>query len=287
MNADRATPASGQPASALQPRHAPDRRLPVSSPSVQEPTGHAFISYVREDSDCVDELQRTLEAAGVPVWRDTADLWPGQDWREMIRRAITDNALVFIACFSRQSVARKKSYQNEEFVLAVDQLRQRQPDTPWLIPVRFDDCEVPDRDLGGGRRLSSIQRADLFGDRYVEQMTRLVVFVQRLLEQHLPTRTRPHSQDTGVNKASPAAESPGRPGRHMLTERQQRILRFIEAYWATNSHAPNEREIAEGVGLKSGSSAHYHLRILKDSGYLSYTEGTPRSVRLLRFIRPR
>jgi hypothetical protein len=114
---------------------------------VQEPYGHAFISYVREDSGRVDELQRTLEAAGVPVWRDTADLWPGQDWREMIRRAITDNALVFIACFSKQSVARKKSYQNEEFVLAVDQLRQRQPDTPWLIPVRFDDCEVPDRDL--------------------------------------------------------------------------------------------------------------------------------------------
>ena len=62
--------------------------------------GHAFISYVREDSPRVDRLQRALEAAGVRVWRDTADLWPGEDWRAKIRQAIVDGALVFIACFS-------------------------------------------------------------------------------------------------------------------------------------------------------------------------------------------
>jgi TIR domain len=153
---------------------------------VEKPAGHAFISYVREDAHHVDHLQRNLQAAGVPVWRDTADLWPGQDWRRMIRRAITDNALVFIACFSSQSLAKKKSYQNEELALAVEQLRQRQPDDPWLIPVRFDDCEVPDLDIGAGRTLASIERADLFGDRYEQQMRRLVVFVQRLLGQHPP-----------------------------------------------------------------------------------------------------
>jgi TIR domain-containing protein len=63
--------------------------------------GHAFISYVREDSQQADRVQQVLEAAGVPVWRDTADLWPGQDWRAEIRRAITSDALVFIACFLR------------------------------------------------------------------------------------------------------------------------------------------------------------------------------------------
>ena len=30
-------------------------------------TGHAFISYVREDSSHADQLQRILEAAGIPV----------------------------------------------------------------------------------------------------------------------------------------------------------------------------------------------------------------------------
>jgi hypothetical protein len=83
--------------------------------------GHAFISYVREDSQEVDKLQRVLEAAGVSVWRDTADLWPGEDWRSKIRQAIVQNALVFIACFSTRGIAREKSYQYEELLLAVDQ----------------------------------------------------------------------------------------------------------------------------------------------------------------------
>jgi len=74
------------------------------------PAGHAFISYVREDSAHVDRLQQVLQGAGIPVWRDTAHLWPGQDWRARIRNAITRDALAFLACFSRASMARGQSY---------------------------------------------------------------------------------------------------------------------------------------------------------------------------------
>lgn len=61
-----------------------------------------------------------LEGVGVPVWRDTASLWPGEDWRAKVRDAITRDALVFIACFSGHGAARQKSYQNEELLLAVE-----------------------------------------------------------------------------------------------------------------------------------------------------------------------
>lgn len=143
--------------------------------------GHVFISYVREDIERVDELQRRLEQAGVPVWRDTADLWPGEDWQEKIRRAITDNTLAFIVCFSHASLARGKSYQNEELTLAIEQRRLRRPDDPWVIPVLFDECDIPDRDVGGGRMLASIQRVDLFGDRAEEGIVRLITSVRRIL----------------------------------------------------------------------------------------------------------
>jgi hypothetical protein len=146
--------------------------------------GHVFISYVRENSREADRLQQALLSKDIRVWRDTDDLWPGQDWRAEIRRAITSNALVFIACFSSESNAREVSYQNEELVLAIEQLRLRPPDKPWLIPIRFDACDIPDRDIGAGRTLASLQRADLFGDNYDRNVDRLVTMVRRILKQH-------------------------------------------------------------------------------------------------------
>lgn len=145
------------------------------------PGGHAFISYVRENKPEVDWLQEMLEAAGIRVWRDTADLWPGQDWRAKIRHAIVTDALVFLACFSSNGLARRKSYQNEEIVLAIEQMRLRPPGEPWLIPIRFDDCNVPDWDIGGGRTIGSIHRADLFGDDLHRAAERLVTAVNRIL----------------------------------------------------------------------------------------------------------
>ena len=142
--------------------------------------GHAFISYAPTDAVAVDRLQRGLEEAGIPVWRDIS-LLPGDDWKITIRRAISDDALVFIACFSTDSLALKASGQNEEFTLAIEQMRARPPDEPWLIPVRFDDCRIPDWDIGGGRTLGSIRAADLFGERAVTETGRLIVSIQRIL----------------------------------------------------------------------------------------------------------
>ena len=144
--------------------------------------GHAFISYVRQDAAYVDRLQAALTAVGIEVWRDTESLWPGQDWEIQIRRAITENSLVFIACFSENSERREVSYQREELALAVDQMRRRSPGVSWLIPVRFSECRVPEYNLGAGRTLNSLQRLDLFGDDWDRSIARLTVTVVRMLE---------------------------------------------------------------------------------------------------------
>jgi hypothetical protein len=167
--------------------------LPASAPVLDGPGqwGHVFISYVREDSAAVDGLQAILESAGIPVWRDTDSLWPGEDWRARIRDAIKHGTLVFIACFSSRSAARQRSHQNEELLLAIDQLRVRRPDVPWLVPVRFDDCAVPDLELGGGRTLGSIQRSDLFGADRDRAARRLVEAIWRLLPRPASHRGEP------------------------------------------------------------------------------------------------
>jgi hypothetical protein len=158
---------------------------------------HAFISYVREDSEQVDSLERILEAAYLPVWRDTNDLWPGQDWKSKIREAIKNGALAFIACFSSNSVGKPKTFMNEELVLAVEQIRLMQPGHVWLIPVRLDDCQLLEYDLGAGRTLESIQRIDLFGPKREENISRVVRAVLGVL---------------GQSELSPATEAEAIPG---------------------------------------------------------------------------
>ena len=142
--------------------------------------GHAFLSYVHEDSAAVDQLARVLRAAGISVWRDS-DLNPGDDWRARIRRAITQEALAFIVCFSGNSISKEASYQREELTLAIEQLRLRNPGIPWLLPVRLDECAIPEPDVGAGRTLASIQRADLFGARREEELARLIATVLHIL----------------------------------------------------------------------------------------------------------
>jgi hypothetical protein len=52
---------------------------------VRCPAKYAFSSYSREDSTAVDVVQAALELAGVHVWRDVDQLWPGDDWKSVIR----------------------------------------------------------------------------------------------------------------------------------------------------------------------------------------------------------
>lgn len=110
--------------------------------------GHAFISYVREDSRAIDQLERDLAAAGIKVWRDVRDIWPGDDWKREIRRAIENDSFAFIACFSANSRARKTTYQWEELTLAAENFRLRPPGRSWIYPVRLDEGLVSDFDLG-------------------------------------------------------------------------------------------------------------------------------------------
>jgi len=165
---------------------------------------HAFLSYVHEDRVQVDALQEALEAAGVAVWRDTKDLWPGEDWELRIRSAIKADALAFVACFSKNSQSKGKSYQNAELALAAEEYRLRPPSTQWLLPVRFDECEVPEFSLGAGRTLGSLQRTDLFGDGQVVQTIRLLQTVQQIIS---PVSTVDPAIAAGVT-ARRAAESP-------------------------------------------------------------------------------
>ncbi|HEX3085915.1 MAG TPA: toll/interleukin-1 receptor domain-containing protein [Pyrinomonadaceae bacterium] len=123
---------------------------------------HIFISYVRENSDTVAKLAAALRASGADVWLDRTDLSAGQSWEAAIREGIRTGAY-FIACFSPEYSSKANSYMTQELDLAVDELGARST-RGWFIPVRLANCEIPDRPIGGGETIRSIQWVDLFPD---------------------------------------------------------------------------------------------------------------------------
>ena len=122
-----------------------------------------FISYVKENIELVKSLYQELKSHGIEVWLDRKDLAPGLRWKREIRRAIQHGAF-FIACFSKEYYARDKTYMNEELTIAIDELRQRPVDQAWFIPVKLNECEIPDRDIGGGETLRDLQYVNLNED---------------------------------------------------------------------------------------------------------------------------
>jgi hypothetical protein len=117
---------------------------------------HVFISYVRDNSEAIQKLSNSLEDHGVRVWLDRDKIRPGYRWKAAIRDAIREGAF-FIACFSGEYHQRLRTYMNAELTFAIDELSERPTDRAWFIPVLLPGGVVPDRDIGGGETLRSLQ----------------------------------------------------------------------------------------------------------------------------------
>ena len=135
-----------------------------------------FISYVCENTAIVDRLYQELDSHGIQVWLDRNDIDPGSRWKRAIRRAIQQGAF-FIACFSKEYNVRDRTYMNEELTIAIDELRQRPTDRVWFIPVKLNDCQIPDRDIGGGETLRDLHYVDLY-ENWDSSVRRIVKVVQ-------------------------------------------------------------------------------------------------------------
>lgn len=65
-----------------------------------------------------------------------------------------------------------------------------------------------------------------------------------------------------------------------MTPIRQRILEYIKKSVDEQGFPPSVREICQAVGLKSPSTVHSHLKILRDSGYLEKEDRKTRALSL-------
>ena len=169
-----------------------------------------FLAHAREDKAQVRKLHAELKARGFDPWLDEIDLLPGQIWKVEIPKAIRDAGL-FLACLSTRSGG-KVGYVQNEFRLALTAFGERPPNSIYLIPVRLDECEVPDLQIPDrGLGLRDFHWVDLW---QADGLDRLAAAIEHALgtrARHLPkpapcsvTSTRPGVPNSS---SSPQASS--------------------------------------------------------------------------------
>lgn len=110
---------------------------PMSEPK------RVFLCHSSGDKAQVRDLYRRLRNDGFGPWLDEEDLLPGRDWSQEIRKAVRSSAVVLI-CLSNSSIA-KTGFVQKEIKYALD-VADEQPDgSIFLIPVRLEGCDVPER----------------------------------------------------------------------------------------------------------------------------------------------
>jgi hypothetical protein len=101
-----------------------------------------FLAHAREDKAEVRKLYDDLKARGFDPWLDEKDLRAGQIWKVEIAKAIR-GASLFVACLSNRSVG-KVGHVQIELREALAAFAERPPASIYVVPVRLDECEVPD-----------------------------------------------------------------------------------------------------------------------------------------------
>jgi ATP-dependent Clp protease ATP-binding subunit ClpB len=123
---------------------------PAPEPTPQKSLS-IFLCHASEDKPQVRALRLRLIGSGFRPWLDEEDLLPGQNWNQEIKKAAR-RCDVILVCLSRHS--EKPGYFQTEIVRALD---LHDEDSIYLIPVKLEECRLPDG-------LAKLQCVDLSQD---------------------------------------------------------------------------------------------------------------------------
>jgi hypothetical protein len=161
-----------------------------------------FLAHSSKDKPKVRELYLRLKKDGFQPWLDREDLIPGQNWQREIPKAVRHSHVVLV-CLSATAV-NEAGYLHKEIKFALDIADQQPEDSIFLIPVRFEDCDVPER-------LSNLHWVDYFEEEGYERLLNALRFQARRLNitfqgvQPEPSVTTSNSQPSSVQERAELA----------------------------------------------------------------------------------
>jgi TIR domain/SIR2-like domain len=126
-----------------------------ADPSVASLHLRVFLCYSSSDRPKVRTLRSKLLEDEFQPWFDEENILPGQDWDYVIRKAIRASDIALV-CLSETSI-KKVGYVQKEIKRVLDVADQQPEGIIFLIPVRLEQCDVPES-------LSRWHRVDLFDE---------------------------------------------------------------------------------------------------------------------------
>lgn len=112
-----------------------DNNLEITGPE-------SFLSYAKEDRKKVIDIFKRLKRDNLHPWMDDQHLIAGSEWDLIIRKTIR-RCKFFLLCLSHQAV-NKRGYIQKEIKEALDVANEMPEGEIFIIPLRLEDCEVPD-----------------------------------------------------------------------------------------------------------------------------------------------
>jgi hypothetical protein len=102
-----------------------------------------FLCHANEDKPIIRKLYKKLKKNEVQPWFDDEDLIGGQEWELEIEKAVSNSDIV-IVCLSNKSIT-KAGYVQKEIKFALDVADRQPEDSIFIIPLRLEDCLLPQR----------------------------------------------------------------------------------------------------------------------------------------------
>ncbi|MFN8411840.1 MAG: toll/interleukin-1 receptor domain-containing protein [Anaerolineales bacterium] len=115
-----------------------------------------FLSYTKINRTVVREFAEKLKAEGwIDPWFDEEDILPGQVWQESVTIGVRNSHAVII--FLSKLAVISEGFFQKEIKLALDTAAEKPEGTIFIIPIRLNDCAVPEM-------LQKYQYVDYFGN---------------------------------------------------------------------------------------------------------------------------
>jgi len=104
-----------------------------------------FINYLEKDYESAIRFYHELKNSGFNPWIDKYDILPGQDIDYYTKTAIDHSSRIFTILLSNNSDLSGRKKFNRNLNWAIDKAQEFTGDEIFIIPIRLEDCQMPEQ----------------------------------------------------------------------------------------------------------------------------------------------